>query len=227
MVTTVRDTRVSDKPADIQTVVRAVSLTGTGTSGSLSGTGTSGLGGGFTATLGDTRAIGGGNAFQVAVAPRPAGGGEALVVFNPIADAAFAAGSRISVTVPADAFAHSQADAAVALQAAQANGAALPAWLSFNPKTGTFEGTPPPGFKGEVAVKVIARDNQGREAVQSFKIKVGTGVDTLAPGRSGEAPRPAGRSSLTQQLHDLGREGRVAKQAALFQLLKNGGGRAA
>ena len=40
----------------------------------------------------------------------------------------------------------------VTLTAQQVNGAALPGWMSFNPQNGTFEGTPPPGFRGEVTV---------------------------------------------------------------------------
>jgi hypothetical protein len=122
-------------------------------------------------------------AFQVAVAVKPAGGGDALVVNAPIRDTVIAEGNRISVTVPAEAFAHTKADATVTLTATRDTGAALPGWMAFNPQTGTFEGTPPPGFKGEVVVKVVARDKDGREAVQTFKIVVGQGAGNIAPGQ--------------------------------------------
>ena len=166
------------------------------------------------------------------MAVKSASGGDALVVNAPMRDSVVAEGNRISVTIPSEAFAHTRADATVTLTATRDNGAALPPWMAFNPQTGTFEGKPPPGFKGEVVVKVVARDKEGREAVQTFKIIVGQGQGAVAPqeqggGRTGEAPRAAGRPSLTQQLHDLGREGRVAKQMALFNVLKNGGGKAA
>ncbi|CDL01236.1 conserved protein of unknown function [Magnetospirillum gryphiswaldense MSR-1 v2] len=125
-------------------------------------------------------------AFQVAVAVRAAGGGDALVVNAPVRDSVIAEGTRIAVTVPSEAFAHTKADATVTLTATRDTGAALPAWMAFNPQTGTFEGTPPPGFKGEVVVRVVARDQDGREAVQTFKIVVGTaGQGNIAPGQRG------------------------------------------
>ena len=182
------------------------------------------------------------NAFQVAVASKPAGAGDALVVNAPIKDAVVVDG-RISVTVPHDAFADTKANATVTLAAQQLNGAALPSWMSFNPQTGTFEGTPPPGFKGEVVVKVIARDNDGREAVQTFKIVVGEGNQgrTEPGGEQGQpqggqgrtgavgtdakhaSTKPMGKVSLSEQLRAMSKEGRLAKQAALFSNLMSGG----
>lgn len=106
---------------------------------------------------------------------------------TPLNDITVAEGSRVSVTIPAQAFAHTSADASVTLSAQRANGAALPGWMSFNPQTGTFEGTPPPGFKGEVVVRVIARDKAGREAVQVFKIAVGVGQGEVS-GERGDRP---------------------------------------
>ncbi|CDK97910.1 conserved protein of unknown function, containing cadherin-like [Magnetospirillum gryphiswaldense MSR-1 v2] len=127
-----------------------------------------------------------GNAFQVVVASKPAGAPDALVINTPVRDAVIAEGTRIAVTVPSEAFAHTKADATVTLTATRDTGAALPAWMAFNPQTGTFEGTPPPGFKGEVVVRVVARDQDGREAVQTFKIVVGTaGQGNIAPGQRG------------------------------------------
>ncbi|WP_141400505.1 DUF4347 domain-containing protein [Magnetospirillum sp. 15-1] len=183
-------------------------------------------------------------AFQVAVAARPPGGGDALVVNAPMRDMAVAIGSSLSVTIPAEAFAHTRADATVTLAASQVSGAALPSWMVFDAKTGTFKGTPPPGFRGEVTVKVVARDNQGREAVQTFKIRVGeAGPGGVAPGeggqgqgqggqRSGDLGLPGklahavGRPSLTEQLRNLSRDGHKADGTALIALLQ-GKGRAA
>ncbi|CDK97481.1 conserved protein of unknown function [Magnetospirillum gryphiswaldense MSR-1 v2] len=171
------------------------------------------------------------NAFQVAVAVRPAGSGDALVVNAPMRDTVIAEGARISVTIPSEAFAHTKADATVTLTATRDNGDALPGWMVFNPATGTFEGTPPPGFKGEVVVKVVAKDKEGREAVQTFKIVVGQGQGNVtpgegqgnaAPGRSGDAS-PVGRPGLTAQLRALGQDGQATKQAVLFNALKTSG----
>lgn len=168
-----------------------------------------------------------------------------MVINAPMRDAVVAEGGRLSVTIPSDTFAHTKADAVVSLTATRANGAALPGWMNFNPQTGTFEGTPPPGFRGEVVVRVIARDNEGRQVVQTFKIVVG-GADqgNAVPGegqgqgqggqgqpgsgqpggpdRTGDAS-PVGRPGLTAQLRELSQDGQAAKQAALFNALKRGG----
>ena len=128
--------------------------------------------------------------------------------------------------------------------------------MAFNPQTGAFEGTPPPGFTGEVVIKVIARDTDGREAVQTFKIAVGqTGTGTVgldgaggegqpqgeggipppgegarngdqAPGRQAMGAKPVGRLSLTEQLRSMGREEQKARQQAFLDLMR-GKGRAA
>ena len=41
------------------------------------------------------------------------------------------------------------------------DGKPLPAWLSFDPKTGTISGTPPAGFKGDVQVMVNVPQRDG------------------------------------------------------------------
>lgn len=170
--------------------------------------------------------------FRVAVATRAPGAAEALVVNTPLTDIAIAEGSRVSVTIPAQAFAHTSADASVTLSAQRANGAALPGWMSFNPQTGTFEGTPPPGFKGEVVVRVTARDKAGREAVQVFKIAVGIGQGGVsgdrpdnteqgqprgsqAPGQRGAIDK-LGKPSLAKQFE---RHGPAARHAETNELI--------
>ncbi|WP_277948863.1 DUF4347 domain-containing protein [Magnetospirillum sp. 15-1] len=232
----------SEKTAFTTTASMAAPTAGGGISGSasavVSGDGRSVSG----ASAGSALSSGG---FQVQLASRSPGGGDALVVNAPVRDAGFALGARVSVQIPADSFASTRPDATVTLTATRANGATLPGWMVFNPQTGTFEGTPPPGFKGEVVVKVVARDNEGREAVQTFKIQVGEGGQgnvapqgegegrgqPQAPGRSGDAggaskhaaAGPVGKLSLSEQLRSMSKEGRLAKQAALLGNLMSGG----
>jgi|GEM_PF-3937402 len=202
-----------------------------------SGTGGAAAGGSGVALVGDGKTATAPSAFQVAVAARASGGGaDTLIVSSPVRDAVIPTGARIAVTIPAESFAHTKADAVVTLQASQANGAALPGWMNFNPQSGTFEGTPPPGFKGEVTVRVVARDNEGREAVQTFKIVVGeSGQGRAEPGpgdggRQGQGAagqqgmlKPVGKPSLAQQLRNHSHQGRLAKQMALLGALKAGG----
>lgn len=137
--------------------------------------------------------------------PRSAGTGDALVTNRPMADVT--ATGRVSVTLPTDTFAHTRADAVVTLTAMRANGAALPGWLSFNPQTGSFEGSPPPGMRGEIAIRVVARDNDGREVVTTFKIVVGAGAgqgQEQGQGQ-GEGGRPnQGAPGRTGALNDAG-----------------------
>ena len=48
----------------------------------------------------------------------------------------------VRFTVPSNVFWHNDKNAIVTLNATQANGRTLPAWLRFNPKTGEFYGSP-------------------------------------------------------------------------------------
>ncbi|MBV7544688.1 putative Ig domain-containing protein, partial [Acidovorax sp. sic0104] len=54
-----------------------------------------------------------------------------------------------------------------------AGGGALPAWLSFDPATRTFSGTPANGDVGSVDIDVIASDGNGGSVTDTFAITVG------------------------------------------------------
>ncbi|WP_296952455.1 tandem-95 repeat protein, partial [uncultured Massilia sp.] len=119
----------------------------------------------------------------------------ALVLFQGVPDQFVETASRLSVTIPADAFAHTQPAAIVRLTAVLQDGRPLPSWVEFNGQTGQFTGEVPRDFKGELKVKLVARDMAGREATALFRINVGTGhaVDNGSPAR-------AGKPGLTSQL---------------------------
>ena len=131
--------------------------------------------------------------FQVVVIQRPAGEPDSLLVNNPVSDAFIPQGERVDVSVPVDTFVHTDANAMVTLTLTRADGAALPGWISFDPRTGKLTGTPPPGFKGELVLRLVARDNQGREAVTVFRVRVGQ-------DNAQERPAPQGRSGLGEQI---------------------------
>ncbi|NGZ05238.1 MAG: tandem-95 repeat protein, partial [Magnetococcales bacterium] len=61
---------------------------------------------------------------------------------------------------------------AVTLSARLADGAALPTWLSFNPDTGLFSGTPGSGDVGQWAITLNARDIQSAVTNQVFTLTV-------------------------------------------------------
>ena len=98
------------------------------------------------------------------------------------------------VSLPFDAFIHSNKDAVVKLQAKQADDSNLPNWVQFDATSGVFEVTPPKGFKGKLDLKVIARDDDGREAVAIFQMFIGEQT----------TDRPQSRDSFTDKLRMAG-----------------------
>ncbi|NGZ29540.1 MAG: hypothetical protein G8345_21955, partial [Magnetococcales bacterium] len=126
--------------------------------------------------------------FQIVVLSASGGSASstsALVLNNGIKDVAFKAESRIEMSVPVDAFAHTDPNAVIRLDAKLANGEPLPSWLSFDAATGKFEGTPPPGEEGVLAIRVQATDGQN-QAVTIFSIKVGDKADQQQEKNKGE-----------------------------------------
>jgi VCBS repeat-containing protein len=75
--------------------------------------------------------------------------------------------------VPRDAFGHTDPGAIVRLEARLWNGDPLPAWLSFDPVSGTFRGTPPAGADAVLELLLIAKDREGREASIDFQLQMG------------------------------------------------------
>src|SRR5690606_20739693 len=53
-----------------------------------------------------------------------------------------------------------------------ADGASLPSWLSFDPSTRTFVGTPTLDARGEHTIVLTATDRAGASATASFAINV-------------------------------------------------------
>ncbi len=115
-----------------------------------------------------TRASG----FRIMVNPAPE---PMLSSFRGVDEQVVPAGQSLNLQLPADTFMHTQLNETITLSARQADGRPLPAWLMFDAKAGTFKGTPPPGLTRDLAITVVARDTQGREAVTMFRIKVGRG----------------------------------------------------
>ena len=138
----------------------------------------------------------------IAASQRASMGSDALVAVRPVAQVQETA-AGFSFAVPADTFAHTRPDAVVNLTAAQLDGQALPSWLAFNAKTGAFTGKPPAGFEGTVVVRVVARDQNGREAFATIRISVGEKpAPAAAPAKTGQLHRdkPMGKLAFTQQL---------------------------
>jgi putative Ig domain-containing protein len=82
--------------------------------------------------------------------------------------------------------------------AAQANGKALPAWLSFNGTTDTFSGTAP-ASAGLLSFKVTATDSSGLSASEAFVVTLATVASQMSQAISSlGSGSGSGTSSLTQ-----------------------------
>ena len=141
--------------------------------------------------------------FRVAVAqvresPADSGaaGPAALQVYRGIPDQRYAtAAQEIHYMIPTDAFAHTNDRATVTITAVQVDGTPIPVWLRFDPAKGDFKGIPPAQFKGEIAIRVIAKDDNGSIAETQFRIRVGDPNDKTSHN---------GKPSLTSQLRHSG-----------------------
>jgi hypothetical protein len=125
--------------------------------------------------------------FQIMVTPAAE---PALKLYRGIDDQIVPMNRVLIVQVPADAFVHTVLTETVTLSATLADGSPLPAWLSFDGRSGKLIGEPPVGQSLDLAIKVSARDSQGREASTMFRIKVS---DTTLQ-------RQTSRASFSQQL---------------------------
>ena len=112
------------------------------------------------------------------------------------------------VSVPWDSFSHTHSDAQVTLEATLADGSPLPPWMHLDSRTGVFELVPPPQPLIELAIRLTARDAQGREAVTVFRIQVGEGARALNDGAA-----PTGRTSLSDQLREATRQSPTSRLA--------------
>ncbi|MBK9327636.1 MAG: putative Ig domain-containing protein [Hydrogenophilales bacterium] len=99
---------------------------------------------------------------------------DAPTAATPLANQAATQGQDFSFTLPVHAFIDPDQVHGDALShaATQADGSALPAWLSFNSATKTFSGTPANGDVGELSLKVTATDLGGLAAAQTFGLAV-------------------------------------------------------
>lgn len=96
---------------------------------------------------------------------------DAPVAGPPLAGQTAVEDAAFIFTVPADAFTDVDGDP-LTLSASRADGSALPDWLSFDPATRTFSGTPGAGDAGDLAVRLTADDGQGGLASSDFALDV-------------------------------------------------------
>ena len=124
----------------------------------------------------------------------------APTVATAIPDQTATTGAAFSYAFPAATFTDADSDT-LSYAAAKSDDTALPSWLSFDPATRTFSGTPQTADAGTVSVKVTASD--GSDSVSdTFDIVVSVPPDTTAPRvasivRQNPTSSPTNADSLT------------------------------
>ena len=125
-------------------------------------------------------------------------------VANPLADQEATTGDLFTYVVPADAFTDADGDM-LTYTAALSDGGMLPSWLTFDPATRTFTGTPGPGDSGPVRVTVTASDGTATvsdefalrvhmvapSTLQAWTSRFGRTVATHVTDAVGERLRPS------------------------------------
>ena len=93
----------------------------------------------------------------------------APTLVTPIPDQSAPIGTAFSYTFPTTTFSDADNDP-LTYMATKADGTSLPAWLSFDPGTATFSGTPPVSVEIPLSLKVTASDGYGGSVSDMFAI---------------------------------------------------------
>jgi phospholipase/lecithinase/hemolysin/DNA-binding XRE family transcriptional regulator len=97
---------------------------------------------------------------------------DAPTLANTIADQTAKQGNAFSFQIPTNTFSDIDAGDVLTYSATLENGNALPSWLTFNPTTRTFSGTPTNSNVGNLNIKAIATDKAGVSVSDIFVIAV-------------------------------------------------------
>ncbi len=119
------------------------------------------------------------------------------IVANPVADQSVAQDGNFSFTVPTGTFTDPDAGEILTFSATRADGSALPTWLSFNPSTRTFSGTPANGDIGNLTIRVTATDSENASVSTTFGLNVTNVNDTPVLSGSLNAQTAAQNSSFS------------------------------
>jgi hypothetical protein len=146
---------------------------------------------------------------------------------------------RFSFNIPAWSFRHTNPNEQLVFEATRPDGSALPEWLRFNPKLLLFSGIPPKGAHNEV-VMVTATDSYGNQVHAVFTVHVNKerarpdhkylAVDPKLMGITHKVPEKLhkeksnsshAKSGLSEQMHALGKSGKLQESRALLDRLNN------
>lgn len=149
---------------------------------------------------------------------------DAPIVAAALANQAFAEDNAVSFALPTGSFTDVD-DATLTLSATLADGSALPAWLAFNPATGSFTGTPPSNFNGSLSIQVTATDSGGLTASSTFTLDitaVNDAPDSLTRTAGGSVAENSANGTVVAQFAATDPD---AGATLSYSLVDNAGGR--
>ncbi len=106
-------------------------------------------------------------------------------VANPISHQVAIEDQDFSFTFPDNTFLDPDLEDSLTYSASLEDGSPLPGWLSFAPDTRTLSGTPTQSDVGTVNIAVIATDNEGATATETFSLLTVEEVDPVVLGEVG------------------------------------------
>lgn len=106
----------------------------------------------------------------------------APVASRPLDDASVMQGQEFSLTFPVDLFSDPDASDEIRVSMRLAGGDPLPAWLRFDPVSGTLSGKPANGDVGNISIVVEGKDHFGATANTTFNLTVRNTNDTPEVG---------------------------------------------
>jgi Ca2+-binding RTX toxin-like protein len=124
---------------------------------------------------------------------------EAPIVTAPLTDQMGAEDEPFLFTMPTGVFADADVvhGESLTYQATLADGSPLPSWLSFNPTTRTFSGTPIPGSVGMLQVAVTATDSGGLSVSDVLALAISGPLPQTLTGTDGDDVLTGGRGDDT------------------------------
>ncbi|WP_153301682.1 tandem-95 repeat protein, partial [Endozoicomonas arenosclerae] len=105
---------------------------------------------------------------------------DAPILANSVSDQSVNEDSSFNFTVPENTFSHADGDT-LTFTATQADDSAIPDWISFDPSTRTFSGTPDNDDVATLNLKVTATDEDGETVDASFSLVVNNVNDAPSP----------------------------------------------
>jgi VCBS repeat-containing protein len=119
---------------------------------------------------------------------------DAPIVLASLPDQAATQDSPFAFAIDAGAFSDPDAGDVLQFTAALASGGALPDWITFDPVTRTFSGTPGTGATGNFDLRVTATDAAGLSASADFSLLVASAPSLTLAGTPGPNALVGGRA---------------------------------